>query len=97
MKKTSFVGILGVGVLLLAAACAGNHPLREETVHDRNWGRAVEGAKFNQILDPQAGGTDKPVEGISGRPAGNTVERYEQSFKKEQRELPVSTTTSVMK
>lgn len=96
MKKICFVGILGVGVLLLAAACAGNSPFREETALDRNWGRAVESAKFNQILDPQAGGTDKPVEGISGRPAGNTVERYEQSFKKEQRELPVSTTTTTV-
>ncbi len=96
MKKTGFIGILGIGVLLLAAACAGNSPFREETALDRNWGRAVESAKFNQILDPQAGAAGTPVEGLSGRPAGNTVERYEQSFKKEGRELPVSTTSSTV-
>ncbi len=97
MNKTGWVWILGVGAFLLLAACAGNNPLREETALDRNWGRAVESAKFNQVLDPKAGGTDAPVEGLAGRPAGHAVEKYEQSFKKESRELPVSTTTAVTK
>lgn len=96
MKRTSLC--LTLGAFLLAAACAGNNPLREETALDRNWGRAVESAKFNQILDPKAGGTDAPVEGLAGRPASYAVEKYEQSFLKEDStKKPASTTISVTK
>jgi hypothetical protein len=81
-------------MLILFAGCSGPGQLyREETALDQNWGRSVETAKFNQILDPEAGKNLKPVEGLSGVAAGHTVDKYETSFKEKTVQQGVLTTT----
>lgn len=82
-------------MLILFAGCSGPGQLyREETALDKNWGRSVESAKFNQILNPEAGKDLKPVEGLSGDAAGYTVDKYENSFKEKtvQQVAPMTTT-----
>lgn len=82
-------------MLILFAGCSGPGQLyREETALDQNWGRSVESAKFNQILNPEAGKSLKPVEGLSGDAAGYTVDKYENSFKEKtvQQVAPMTTT-----
>ena len=47
---------------------------------DLNWGRSYEMAKYNQILNPEAGENLDPVEGVPGPVAETTVVKYEKSF-----------------
>ncbi len=54
---------LMLGGLLLAGCTTST------TMLDDNWGRSVETATFNQTLDPQAGESTEPVEGMSGQNA----------------------------
>lgn len=95
LKRT--IAITAVcGVLGLFAGCsgtAGNNPFREETLLDKNWGRSVETAKYNQTLDPEAGKNLAPVEGLDGKAAGYAVDKYENSFRKETKPESVSTTS----
>jgi hypothetical protein len=95
LKRT--IAITAVcAMLALFAGCsgpAGNNPFRVETLLDKNWGRSVETAKYNQTLDPEAGKNLAPVEGLDGRAAGYTVDKYENSFRKETKPESVSTTS----
>jgi hypothetical protein len=81
-------------LLILIAGCSSTGKLfQEETALDKNWGRSVETAKYNQIIDPEAGKNLKPVEGLSGNAAGNSVDKYEKSFKEKATEQSTATTT----
>jgi PBP1b-binding outer membrane lipoprotein LpoB len=53
----------------------------QRTLLDDNWGRSVKTAAFNQTLDPDAGLTAAPVEGMDGQSAANTLQRYRDSFR----------------
>ena len=39
---------------------------QQATTLDRNWGRSFESARYNQILNPKAGKSLEPIEGIDG-------------------------------
>ena len=96
MLKRTIAITVGCAVLALFAGCsgpAGNNPFREETLLDKNWGRSVETAKYNQTLDPEAGKNLAPVEGLDGKAAGYAVDKYENSFRKETKAESVSTTS----
>ena len=81
MKATSAI-VMACALLGLFAGCSSTGNIyREETALDQNWGRSVETAKFNQILNPEAGKNLNPVEGLSGPAVGHTVNKYEDSFK----------------
>ena len=54
-----------------------------ESMLDENWGTAFESAKYNQILNPEAGKNNTPVEGIDGEAAEKNIEKYKKSFEKE--------------
>lgn len=54
---------------------------QQESLSDQNWGRSYETAKYNQILNPEAGKNLNPVESLSGIAAENSVEKYESTFK----------------
>ena len=85
-------------MLALFAGCsgpAGNNPFREETLLDKNWGRSVETAKYNQTLDPEAGKNALPVEGLDGKAAGYAVDKYDNSFKEKVQIQTQSTTSSI--
>jgi len=57
---------------------------------DQNWGRSYQTAKYNQILNPDAGKNLNPVEGLSGNAAENSVEKYNDSFKEKSKQETVN-------
>ena len=95
LKKTIALAMFCATLALFAGCSSTGSPLREETLLDKNWGRSVETAKYNQTLNPDAGKDLTPVEGLSGKAAENSVEKYENSFKKETKQESMSTTATV--
>jgi hypothetical protein len=69
---------LMVGALTAATlyACASATPRL-----DANLGHAVNTAKLQQTLNPDAGTNRDPVSGLGGTPARETIERYHESFR----------------
>lgn len=47
---------------------------------DGNFGNAVNAAKAQQIINPDAGLAAAPPDGIGGEAANNTIDRYNRSF-----------------
>jgi hypothetical protein len=76
MKKNFL--ILSV-LFLLATALGACAPSRLEM----DYGTSYKLQKFNQIADPEAGKKIEPAEGIDGRAAQATMEKYQKSFEKE--------------
>lgn len=72
--------------ILLVAVCS--LPLGCQTVDyrqahiDADFGRAYETARFTQILNPDAETTLDPVTGFDGTAAINTLDTYQNGFKK---------------
>jgi len=98
MIKKTIALTIACAMLALFAGCSSSGPVYEETLLDKNWGRSVETAKYNQILNPDAVKNLTPVEGLDGKAAENSVEKYENSFKKETKEIKqesMSTTTTM--
>jgi hypothetical protein len=65
-----------IAALLGCMGCQGTFPAQKETQLDRNWGRSYETAKYNQMLNPEAGKNQDPVEGLDGHMAEKAVEEY---------------------
>ncbi len=76
-----FLLVISVLLLLFSGCSNGNIFLQGETELDKNWGRSYETAKYNQIINPEAGKNINPVEGLEGNAADNAVEAYQKSFK----------------
>jgi ABC-type oligopeptide transport system substrate-binding subunit len=76
MKK-SF--LLLSGLIFLAASLAACAPSRLEM----DYGTSFKLQKFNQIADLEAGKKVEPAEGIDGKAAQGTMEKYQKSFEKE--------------
>ncbi len=81
--STKTVCILISSLLLVSVvSCGGSRNLFEgETTLDQNWGRSYETAKYNQMVNPNAGKNLEPVVGLGGVASDNTVNKYDQSFK----------------
>ena len=94
MIKKSIALTIACAMLALFAGCSSSGPVYQETLLDKNWGRSVETAKYNQILNPGAEKSLAPVEGLSGKAADNSVQKYENSFKKETKQENMSTSTT---
>ena len=73
MKRIAISLVLGT---ILISGCTSSTTLLEE-----NWGRSVETAYFNQTIDPQAGETLEPIEGIDGQSAIKSLQDYRGQFK----------------
>ena len=95
MLKRTIALTIACAMLALFAGCSSSGPVHEETLLDKNWGRSVETAKYNQILNPDAGKSLTPVEGLNGKAADNSVKKYENSFKKETTQENTSTSTTL--
>jgi len=95
MIKKTIALTIACAMLALSAGCSSSGPVYEETLLDKNWGRSVETAKYNQILNPDAGKDLTPIEGLSGQAAENSVQKYENSFKKETKQESTSTTATI--
>lgn len=50
------------------------------TLLDKNWGKSFESAKYNQILNPEAGQNLDPVVGLDGQAAESTLGTYRKGF-----------------
>jgi hypothetical protein len=48
---------------------------------EKNWGRSYETAKYNQILNPDAGKNLDPVIGLDGQASDYNMEKYKSGFK----------------
>lgn len=66
-------------LFLLATTLAACAPSRLEM----DYGTSFKLQKFNQIADPEAGIKVEPAEGMDGRAAEATMERYQKGFEKE--------------
>ena len=76
MLKKSLI-IIGISAaVLVVSACTGT-----ETLSQRNWGKSYETATYNQILNPDADKTLKPVDSLDAQAANNTLKKYQDSFK----------------
>ena len=64
-----------LAALLLSSGCAGDLSGQKETMLERNWGRSYESAKFNQMLNPEAGKNLEPVTGLDGETAQKNMEK----------------------
>jgi hypothetical protein len=75
--------LVGIGLMIAWMAllgCNGTYTGDQATLLDSNWGRSFEAAKYNQILNPDAGKDLDPVEGLDGRAAEKNMEQYRKSF-----------------
>ena len=93
MLKSHIVLIVVLAMFSVSLmGCAGNLPVgKRAEILDMNWGKSLETAKNNQILNPDAGENLDPVVGLDGQAAEHTVNKYKKSFEKE---VPVQTTTT---
>ena len=71
---------------LFLGACATNP--RYVQLSD-NWGRSYEVARFNQIIDPEAGVSAMPMEGIDGEAGDLIYKKYQDGFKVKPPPTPV--------
>jgi hypothetical protein len=83
-----FLSLLAItSILLVVMSCSGSTPNQKETLLDKNWGRSLEGIRYKQMVDPEAGKNLDPVVGLDGNASVNNVDKYQKSFKEtEQKE-----------
>jgi hypothetical protein len=81
MLKKHFV-IIGILAALLFSACGTRSNLfQRDFMLEKNWGRSYETAKYNQILNPDAGKNLDPVIGLDGQASDFNMEKYKSGFK----------------
>ena len=70
--------------LVMFPSCGGKPLVQKDTMLERNWGRSYESAKYNQMLNPEAGKNLEPVVGTDGQTAERTIEKYRKGESKKQ-------------
>ena len=53
--------------LVMFPSCGGKPIVQKDTMLERNWGRSYESAKYNQMLNPDAGKNLESVVGTDGQ------------------------------
>ena len=71
--------LLLTALFFLATSLAACAPSRLEM----DYGTSFKLQKFNQIADPEAGKKVEPAEGMDGKAAQATKEKYQKGFEKE--------------
>lgn len=66
---------VAIGIAALLAGCAARTP-----VLDRHFGEAVNTAKAQQTVNPDASRDPDPVAGLDGPAADATIDRYHKSY-----------------
>jgi len=74
MRHFLLIGLLAA--LAMFSGCGRTAPERQESMLDKNWGRSYESAKYNQILNHDAGKSQQPVIGLDGQTAEGVMEKY---------------------
>jgi hypothetical protein len=85
MFKKGLIIIGIISAISMGFACSGT-----ETLSQRNWGKSYETATFNQMLNPDADKTLKPVDSLDGQAVENDLQRYRDSFKEKEEAQPVN-------
>ena len=86
MLKRSLIIFGIIAAVSFISACSGT-----DTLSQRNWGKSYETAAYNQMLNPDADETLKPVDSLDGQAAKNVHKKYRESFKtKAEKAPPVS-------
>jgi hypothetical protein len=75
MMARCFTLTVTIIALAISLGCAGK-PAQRETMLDKHWGSSFESAKYNQLLNPDAGKNLDPVVGLDGAVAQQAMERY---------------------
>ena len=83
LKHTMLIGLL-VGLSVMFLGCAGNLPETQRADYIKYYGKSIETARNNQILNPEAGKEPTPVEGFDGKAANAQVEKYRKALTEEQ-------------
>lgn len=65
-----------IAALSIFSGCRGTFAPQSETMLEKNWGRSFETAKYNQIVNPEAGKNLDPVLGVDGQVAERIIEKY---------------------
>ena len=78
--KIIFALFLVFGMSVFGCSSISN---QHDNLLDKNWGRSFETAKYNQIIDHEAGKKAGPVTGLDGMASENNRERYLQGFTEE--------------
>jgi len=82
MLRKYIASITTIVAFALIAGC-GTVPNQQDTTLGKNWGRSFESAKYNQILDPDAGKNKKPVAGLDGQASEINSAKYREGFASE--------------
>ena len=93
MLKGNVILIVALAMFSVSLwGCAGNIPEAQRADYlDMNFGKSIETAKNNQVLNPDAGKNLEPVVGLNGEAAEHGVDKYKKSFEKEQMQREVKT------
>lgn len=90
-KSINCIVFLSVAALILFVGCSGDMKKGERLEHlEKHWGKSFEMARDNQILNPEAGKTVKPVMGLNGQAADGGWESLIESYKGKMQEAPTS-------
>lgn len=73
MGARCFIVIGLIAALSIFSGCGA-------TKLDKNWGKSFESAKYNQILNPEAGQNLDPVVGLDGQAAESSLGTYRNGF-----------------
>ena len=65
-----------IAILSILGGCGSQYYHQGEAQLEKNWGRAYESAKYNQMLNPDANKNLEPVEGFDGAAAEVAQQRY---------------------
>jgi hypothetical protein len=72
--------IFKVSIVLLLASFAIVGCANKPTYLDQHFGEAVNAAKAQQIINPDAPQAIYPMEGVDGQAANASIDRYHRSF-----------------
>lgn len=75
--------LTAVAALALTLGCTSVPGHKQQKLLEKNWGRSFETAKYNQILNPEAGRHADPVEGLDGEAAEANAAKYLKGFTSE--------------
>jgi len=81
MRRAALYVLSTTLAIFLLSACA--QPSRV----DKDYGRSVKQARFNQVLHPEAEKNLEPVTGLDGKAAQASIEKYRKTFE-QPREAP---------
>jgi len=80
-KLISIISAILLAFCLLSGCRSGRYDTEPDSMLDRNWGRAFEAAKYNQMANPDAPENLEPPSGIDGAAADGALEKYRSGFK----------------